>query len=109
MDYFRYHVLSFILFEPLAGALLILLISKKNENAIRWVANLTALVGFAISIPLWFWFDPKAADFQLIDRATWVPSVGADYFLGVSCFITLLHFLRSTRTSRASLSPSTRM
>src|SRR5438034_7060828 len=93
MEYFRYHVLSFILFEPLAGALLILLISKKNEDAIRWVANLTALVGFAISIPLWFWFDPKAADFQLIDRATWIPSVGADYFLGVDGLSTLLILL----------------
>src|SRR2546430_4976623 len=93
MEYFQYHVLSFILFEPLVGALLILLISRKNENAIRWVANLTALVGFAISIPLWFWFDPKAADFQLIDRATWIPSVGADYFLGADGLSTLLILL----------------
>src|SRR5436190_10873996 len=93
MDYFRYHILSFILFEPLLGAALILLISKKNEDAIRWVANLTALVGFAISIPLWFWFDPKGPDFQLIDRATWIPSVGAEYFLGVDGLSTLLILL----------------
>src|SRR5579862_234667 len=93
MEYFRYHVLSFILFEPLLGALLILLISKKNEDAIRWVANLTALVGFAISIPLWFWFDPKVGDFQLIDRAAWIPSVGAEYFLGVDGLSTLLILL----------------
>ena len=52
MDYFRYHVLSFILFEPLIGAAVILLISRKNEDAIRWVANLTAFAGFLISIPL---------------------------------------------------------
>src|SRR5260221_1627677 len=93
MEYFKYHILSFILFEPLVGAALILLISKKNENGIRWVANLTALVGFAISVPLWFWFDPKASDFQLIDRATWIPSVGADYFLGVDGLSTLLVLL----------------
>src|SRR5437867_3099276 len=93
MDYFKYHVLSFILFEPLVGAALILLISKKNEDAIRWIANLTALVGFAISIPLWFWFDPKGPDFQLIDRATWIPSVGAEYFLGVDGLSTLLILL----------------
>jgi len=93
MDYFRYHVLSFILFEPLIGVALILLISKKNEDAIRWVANATAFAGFVISIPLWFWLDPKASDFQLIDRATWIPSVGAEYFLGVDGISTLLILL----------------
>src|SRR5580765_2399781 len=93
MDYFRYHVLSFILFEPLIGAAAILLISKKNEDAIRWVANLTAFAGFLISIPLWFWFDPKGTDFQLIDRAVWIPSVGAEYFLGVDGLSTLLILL----------------
>jgi len=93
MDYFRYHVLSFILFEPLVGALLILLVSKKNEDAIRWIANLTAFAGFAISIPLWFWFDPKVGDYQLIDRAAWIPSVGAEYFLGVDGLSTLLILL----------------
>ncbi|HYM22055.1 MAG TPA: NADH-quinone oxidoreductase subunit M [Vicinamibacterales bacterium] len=93
MDYFKYHILSFILFEPLLGVLLILFISKKNEDAIRWVANLTAIAGFAISIPLWFMFDPKVADYQLIDRATWIPSVGAEYFLGVDGLSTLLILL----------------
>src|SRR5579864_3074717 len=93
MDYFKYHILSFILFEPLVGVLLILFISKKNEDAIRWVANLTALAGFAISIPLWFMLDPKVADYQLIDRATWIPSVGAEYFLGVDGLSTLLILL----------------
>src|SRR5260221_3482226 len=93
MEYFKYHILSFILFEPLVGAALILLISKKNENGIRWVANLTALVGFAISVPLWWMFEPKGADFQLIDRATWIPSVGADYFVGADGLSVLLILL----------------
>ena len=49
------HYLSIILFTPLAGALLLLFVSKQNENAIRSIANIGALIGFAISIPLWFW------------------------------------------------------
>ena len=31
------HYLSIILFTPLAGALLLLFVSKQNENAIRWM------------------------------------------------------------------------
>src|SRR5581483_8729559 len=87
------HYLSYILFEPLVGALLILLVSKQNENAIKWIANLTAFAGFIISIPLWFWYNPSNAEFQLVERAPWIPSVGADYFLGVDGLSVLLILL----------------
>jgi NADH-quinone oxidoreductase subunit M len=87
------HYLSLILFTPLAGALFLLFIPKQNEDAIRWIANAFALAGFAISVPLWFWYNPQNADFQFIERAAWIPSVGAEYFLGVDGFSTLLILL----------------
>jgi NADH-quinone oxidoreductase subunit M len=87
------HYLSIILFTPLAGALVLLFVNKQNEDAIRWIANIVALVGFAISIPLWFWFNPQSPDFQFVERAPWIPSVGAEYFLGVDGFSTLLILL----------------
>src|SRR5438093_5199356 len=98
------HFLSIILFTPAVGALLILLLDKRNENAIKWVANITALVGFLVSVPLWFWFDPNAADFQFIERAQWIPSVGAEYFLGVDGLSTLLILLTTMMGSIAVLS-----
>ena len=57
------HILSIILFTPLVGALVLLFIPKENKNAIRWVANIFALAGFLVSLPLvpWFWaqrFEP---------------------------------------------------
>jgi NADH-quinone oxidoreductase subunit M len=87
------HYLSIILFTPAIGALLILLLNKQNENAIKWVANISAIAGFVVSVPLWFWFDPQAADFQFVERAQWIPSVGAEYFLGVDGLSTLLILL----------------
>src|ERR1700681_3724791 len=87
------HYLSIILFTPLAGALVILFVNKQNEDAIRWIANAVALAGFAISIPLWFWYNPSGADDQFMERAPWIPSVGAEYFLGVDGFSTLLILL----------------
>ncbi len=98
------NLLSFILFEPLVGALLILLISKHNENAIRWIANITALAGFLISVPLWFWFNSQGPDFQFVERATWIPSIGADYFLGVDGLSVLLILLTTMMGSIAVLS-----
>src|SRR5262249_47576958 len=89
------HLLSIILFTPLAGALVLLLVSKQNENAIRWIANVVALAGFVVSIPLWFWyrFEPGTTTYQFIERAPWIPSVGAQYFLGVDGFSVLLILL----------------
>src|SRR3954470_1171250 len=87
------HLLSIILFTPLAGALVLLLVNKQNENAIRWIANLVALAGFAISVPLWFWYKPSGAAFQFIERAPWIPSIGAEYFLGVDGLSALLILL----------------
>jgi len=58
--------LSLILFTPLAGALILLFVNKQNENAIRWIANVVAFVGFAISVPLWFWVSPQTPGYQLV-------------------------------------------
>ena len=57
------HILSIILFTPLAGALLLIFVPKEQKDAIRWIANIFALAGLLVSIPLvpWFWaqrFEP---------------------------------------------------
>src|SRR5438876_4042933 len=114
------HLLSIILFLPLAGALLLVLVPKENENAIRWIANIVALAGFLVSIPLWFpqldfnigtttrlivvGYNPQNPDFQLVERAPWIPSIGAEYFLGVDGFSTLLILLTTMMGTIAVLS-----
>jgi NADH-quinone oxidoreductase subunit M len=87
------HYLSLILFTPLAGALVLLLVNKENANAIRWIANVVALIGFVISVPLWFSYNPQSGDFQFVERLPWIPSIGAEYFLGVDGLSALLILL----------------
>jgi NADH-quinone oxidoreductase subunit M len=98
------HYLSIILFTPLVGAFVILLLSKDNENAIRWVANATAFIGFVVSVPLWFNYDLANADFQFVERASWIPSVGAEYYLGVDGLSALLILLTTLMGCIAVLS-----
>jgi len=86
-------LLSIVLFTPLAGALLLLFVNRRHEDAIRWTANAFALAGFVVSVPLWFWFDPQAPGWQFVERAQWIPSIGASYFLGVDGFAVLLILL----------------
>jgi NADH-quinone oxidoreductase subunit M len=98
------HYLSLILFTPLAGAIVLLFVNKQNANAIRWIANLFALAGFLVSVPLWFWYDTGNANFQFVERLPWIPSIGAEYFLGVDGFATLLILLTTLMGSIAVLS-----
>jgi NADH-quinone oxidoreductase subunit M len=89
----NFPILSLILFTPLAGAVLLLFVNKRSENAIRWIANLFAFAGFLVSLPLWFWFAPAGQAYQFVERAPWIPSIGAEYFLGVDGFSTLMVLL----------------
>jgi NADH-quinone oxidoreductase subunit M len=93
MTFLHNHILSIILFTPLAGAIVLLFINKRQEDTIRWIANAFALAGFLVSVPLWFWYEPERAGWQLVERANWIPSIGASYFLGVDGFAVLLILL----------------
>ena len=93
MSYANSHLLSIILFTPLAGAALLLFVSRQQANLIRWIANSVALIGFVVSLPLWFAYDPAGAQFQFVERMPWIPSIGAEYFLGADGFSVLLILL----------------
>ena len=91
------HILSIILFTPLVGAILLLFIPKEHKDAIRWVANLFGMLGFAVSLPLvpWFWAVKERAGFQFVEGSpnNWIPSIGAGYVLGIDGISFLLIML----------------
>src|ERR1700686_2537682 len=91
------HILSLILFTPLVGAILLMFVPKENKDAIRWIANLFALGGFLVSLPLvpWFWAQSFEAGFKFIEGApnNWIPSIGAGYVVGIDGISFLLIML----------------
>ncbi len=92
------HILSIILFTPLVGAFILLFVPKENKAAIRWIANLFALGGFLISLPLvpMFWSQMQSPDrFKFIEGApnNWIPSIGAGYVIGIDGISFLLIML----------------
>jgi NADH-quinone oxidoreductase subunit M len=101
MDFYRAHLLSIITFTPLVGALVLLFVPKGNDNVIRWLANAFGLIGFIVSLPLWFSFNvsptapvnPLAPGFQFPEKVAWIPSIGVSYFLGVDGVSALLILL----------------
>ncbi len=87
------HLLSLVLFTPLIGMLLLLLIPSGNKKLIKIWANAVAFIGFLISILLVTGFDKGQAGFQFAERADWIPSIGATYSIGIDGISLLLLIL----------------
>ena len=89
-------LLSITTFLPLVGALAILLLRGGEENSARiarWIALWISLATFAVSVEVWAAFDPGRADFQLIEKADWLPDFNIGYRMGIdgiSLFFVLL-------------------
>jgi NADH-quinone oxidoreductase subunit M len=86
------HILSIVLFTPLAGLLVLLLIPSSNARAIKLWANVAGFIGFLVSLPLVFQFD-HTKDFQFVENASWIPTLGARYHLGIDGLGLLLVML----------------
>jgi NADH-quinone oxidoreductase subunit M len=78
-------ILSVVTFLPTFGALLIY-ISRGDDEAgrrnSRWIALWTTLITFAVSLILVWRFDPTQADFQFVEKTSWL-ATGITYHMGV--------------------------
>ncbi len=86
------HLLSLVLCTPLAGLLVLFFLPSSNQKLIKLWSNFVFLAGFLISLPLWFLFDP-GKDFQFVEKAAWIPALGASWHLGVDGYGLLLVLL----------------
>ena len=72
-------------------------IPGEKKNAIRWVANIFALGGFLISLPLvpWFWAQRMEPGFKFMEGTAnnWIPTIGSTYNLGIDSISFLLIML----------------
>src|ERR1044071_6238705 len=98
------HLLSIILFVPLAGLAVLLLIPGRSKDLIRVWANLVTFAGFMISLPLASRFHSGAAGFQMVESADWIPSLGVKYLIGVDGISLLLVLLTTLMGFIATLS-----
>ena len=87
-------LLTLITFLPAAGAVIIMLFMKKEQTrAIKGFATAVAVADFLISLPLWTRFDSSEAGFQFVEKASWIPTIGVSYFVGVDGISVLLVLL----------------
>src|SRR5437870_6167889 len=98
------HLLSIVVFTPLAGFVILLLIPGSQKGLIKLWANITAFAGFLVSLPLVTRFDRQAGSFQMAERADWIPSLGAKFLIGIDGISLLLVMLTTLMGFLAILS-----
>jgi NADH-quinone oxidoreductase subunit M len=82
-------LLSAITYAPLLGALLIFFLPGTTRESARTIALVTSALSFVLSVILLFSFD-KNAEFQFIEKFTWLGGLGASYHMGVDGMAVLL-------------------
>ena len=95
------HLLTVLIFLPLAGAGFILMIPGDDELAVRNVrrtALWTTISTFFLSLLLWFNFDPTTAAFQFEERVDWIPAYNISYHLGLDGISVLFVLLTTLLT-----------
>jgi NADH-quinone oxidoreductase subunit M len=88
------HILSLITYLPLLGAVLIaLFLPRGDQRAPKVVATVTTVLTFVLSLVMLSHFQGSTHKLQLVEYASWIPSIGVVYFLGVDGISVLLVLL----------------
>ena len=92
--------LTWIIFLPVAGAILIAFMPNLSDRLIRRMAAVFTFIPLVLSIILFFSFDRSAGAagvIQFEEKLSWIPTINAYYHLGVDGlslpFVVLMAFL----------------
>lgn len=75
-------LLSFLIWVPVVGGLLVLGLGKSDVVARRLALGVSVLA-FLLSLPLYTGFDTSTAAMQFVERAPWIETFNVYYHLGV--------------------------
>src|SRR5690242_1053675 len=90
------HLLTILILLPFAGALALVLYSfapSRRDEHYRWIALVTTVATFVVSLLLLRSVGGSGAEFRFEDSVNWIGSIGARYHVavdGVSLWLVLL-------------------
>ncbi|MBI5352702.1 MAG: NADH-quinone oxidoreductase subunit M [Chloroflexi bacterium] len=96
--------LTLLTFFPLLGVLVLLFMSSEAKTAIRWVALVTSLLTFGVSLWVLSQFQASNPDLQLEAQYSWIPGLNIYYYLAVDGLSILLVLLTAFLTPISILS-----
>ena len=96
----NFPLLSLLVWLPMAGAMLVLLLGAKKPERAKWLSLATALATLIACVPLYTGFDLSSANMQFVERVAWFQfeTLKVEYALGVDGFAMPLILLTSFTT-----------
>jgi NADH-quinone oxidoreductase subunit M len=98
MLWLSHHVLSLLIFLPLAGAVAIGFTRQENENTIRWTALVFSLVEFLLAVAVFAGFKLSQPGMQFEEMHAWISSPPINYHVGMDGLSLLLVLLTAFLT-----------
>ena len=92
-------LLSLLIWLPILGGALTLMLGNGRPQAARWLALGTALLTFALSIPLFTGFDYTNGGMQFAESKVWIPAYDIMYRLGADGISIALIILTTLTTA----------
>jgi NADH-quinone oxidoreductase subunit M len=86
-------ILSWMIFIPLIGMVLIMLMPKDNHRLIRTLATAATGIPLLLSFFLLAGYDSSTAAFQFEELAAWIPGLNVNYHLGADGLSVPMLFL----------------
>lgn len=87
-------LLSLAVWTPILFGIVLLAINREEHvNLVRWVALIGALLGLAVTIPLYTGFEVGSASMQFVEKFVWIERFNVHYHLavdGISLWLVLL-------------------
>jgi NADH-quinone oxidoreductase subunit M len=87
-------ILSALAYTPVIGAILLMLfVPPHDTRTIKIIAVTFTSLAFVLSLVVLANFQASTYKMQLVERASWIPSLGVTYFMGVDGISILLILL----------------
>ena len=77
------HLLSWMIFFPLLGAGLILLVPKKYPTLMKLIAVAATIPPLWWAANLYVQFDRGSSGFQFVEKVPWISAFNINYYLGI--------------------------
>ena len=99
-------LLSLAIWTPIVFGVVVLAFGKPEQaKLVRWIALIGAVIGLLVTLPLYTGFQLGTSAMQFVEKASWIPRFGINYYLGVdgisfwfvplTAFITVIVVLAS--------------
>jgi len=96
-------ILSSILFLPLIGAIIIVLMNGENKRLIKLLGLIFSTASFLFSVWLFLKFNGASGEMQFVEKHPWISSLDISYHIGVDGISLLLVVLTTFLTPIALL------